>query len=272
MLDEIAATLTGSKALVLTGAGMSTDTGIPDYRGPDGQRRVTPMQHSEFVSSTEARRRYWARSYVGWQHLRLTQPNAAHLAVTRLQRAGHLGHVITQNVDGLHQRAGTDDVVELHGSLGRVICLQCNAAFTRLEVDAQMRADNPDFADANKSSDIRPDGDVGLNQIQTESFRVPLCAACGADLLKPDVVFFGDSVPAARVDLCSALTDVADALVVLGSSLAVMSGLRFVRRAAARATPIVIITRGTTRADDLASHRVDADLASTLQEVGARLA
>lgn len=261
-LDEVADAVRDRAALVLTGAGMSTDSGIPDYRGPDGTRRVTPMQYADFRGSSEARRRYWARSFVGWQRMASVRPNAAHLAVTRLQTAGHLGPVITQNVDGLHQAAGTTGVVELHGALRDVVCLTCGDRTRRTDLDARMRSENPGFVV--RGDEIRPDGDVRLDEIDVERFAVPLCLVCGQDTLKPDVVFFGDSVPRDRVDHCFALTDATPALVVLGSSLAVMSGYRFVRRAASRGVPVVVVTRGPTRGDAQATHRLDADLSPTL--------
>ncbi|MGE9809055.1 MULTISPECIES: NAD-dependent protein deacetylase [unclassified Janibacter] len=268
-LSEIAALLRRGPALVLTGAGMSTDSGIPDYRGPDGQRRVTPMNYSEFVRSPQARQRYWARSYVGWQRFHAARPNGAHHAVTALQRAGLLGHVITQNVDGLHQAAGTTDVIDLHGSLSRVVCLACGDVTARRDLDARMRQDNPDYTVT--SDEIRPDGDIALEQVDVERFRMPLCLACGGDALKPDVVFFGASVAKPVVERCFALTEAAPALLVLGSSLQVLSGLRFVRRAASRGIPVAAITRGPTRGDDLIDAKVDGDLGAHLAELVALL-
>lgn len=262
--------------LVLTGAGMSTDSGIPDYRGPDGSRRVNPMQHGEFVGSSEARQRYWARSYIGWQRFSHAEPNSAHHAVADLQRRGVLGPVITQNVDGLHQAAGTRQVTELHGSLDEVICLTCGDRSDRFLLQAQMAEANPRFErhaageapDGSRvSSQIRPDGDIVLADEVVACFVVPRCLVCGADTLKPDVVFFGGSVPRERVDACYTLTDAAPALLVLGSSLAVMSGLRFVRHAAKRGIPVMAVTRGPTRGDDLMTVRVDASLAPTLGAV-----
>lgn len=267
-------------ALVLTGAGISTDSGIPDYRGQDGVSRATPMTHAEFVGSSQARQRYWARSYAGWARFGAAAPNVGHRAVARLQSAGALGCVITQNVDGLHQRAGSMDVVELHGTLAEVVCLRCGARVPRERVQAAMLADNPSFlsavgastADGTRvSSQIRPDGDVVLSADEVARFEAPRCTQCSADTLKPDVVFFGGSVPTGRVELCTALTDVAPALVVLGSSLAVMSGLRFVRRAHAHGIPVVIVTRGWCRGDALATLRLDVPLSPLLQAVAARL-
>lgn len=264
--------MSGRRTLVLTGAGMSTASGIPDYRGPDGTRRVTPMQYGEFVRSADARRRYWARSFVGWANLRSARPNPAHLAVTHLQQQGFIGAVITQNVDGLHGRAGTRSVVELHGSLSRVVCLSCADVSSRAELDRRMEAQNPGFAEAAGVGSVRPDGDVSLDEVAAEAFRAPVCLRCGQDTLKPDVVFFGASVARPLVDHCFALTEAAEAVLVLGSSLAVMSGLRFVRRAATLGIPIAIITRGPTRGDELATARANAELTQALPALSRALA
>lgn len=263
-------------ALVLTGAGMSTESGIPDYRGPDGNRRVTPMSHQEFTATSEARQRYWARSFIGWQRFSAAEPNLGHASVTELQRSGVFGAVITQNVDGLHQEAGTRDVVELHGSLAEVVCLTCDERVDRDLVQAFMHDANPGFASralgsapdgSQVSSQIRPDGDILLADEAVRTFVAPRCLVCSGDALKPDVVFFGGSVPRERVDHCFALTDEAPVLVVLGSSLKVMSGYRFVRRAAAHGIPVVVITRGPTRADAETTHRIDAPLGVTLSSL-----
>lgn len=260
--------------LVLSGAGISTESGIPDYRGPDGLRRVTPMEHGEFVGSSQARQRYWARSYIGWARFRSAEPNDGHRAVAQLQRRGHVGAIITQNVDGLHQRAGSIDVVELHGSLAQVSCLDCGAQIDRIELQRTLAADNPGFVDlaqgtapdgSQVSSQIRPDGDIVLADALVDQFVQPHCPSCGSDVVKPDVVFFGGSVPKDRVAACFALTDTAPALLVLGSSLRVMSGFRFVRRAVARGIPVAILTRGATRADSLGLLHVDAPLGATLE-------
>lgn len=252
-------------ALVLTGAGMSTDSGIPDYRGPDGTRRVRPMDYAEFVGSSEARQRYWARSYVGWRRFHAARPNDAHDLVTRLQELGAVGPVITQNVDGLHQAAGTRDVVELHGTLGEVVCLTCEGRVDRRLLDERMTAENPGF-DVD-SDEIRPDGDVRLESVDVARFRTPRCEQCGADTLKPDVVFFGGAVAKPLVEHCFALTEAAPSLLVLGSSLQVMSGLRFVRRAAKRGIPVGLVTRGPSRGDALVDHRVDGELGASLRAV-----
>ncbi len=247
---------------VLTGAGMSTGSGIPDYRGPDGTRRVTPMQHAEFVGSALARRRYWARSHVGWRRFAAARPNVAHRAVAQLQRAGLVGSVITQNVDGLHQEAGAVDVIELHGSLARVGCLGCGETYRREDVQTWLGQANPDFAV--ETDQVRPDGDVVLPEEVVEQFRVVACLVCGDELLKPDVVFFGGSVPRHLVDRAYGAVESGRSLLVLGSSLQVMSGYRFVRRAAALGMPVGLVTRGDTRGDDQATVRVDALLGDVL--------
>ena len=264
-LAAVADLIERRRVLTLTGAGISTESGIPDYRGPDGRRRVTPMQYSEFVRSSQARQRYWARSYVGWQRFNLARPNAGHGAVAALQRAGALGPVITQNVDGLHQAAGATEVTELHGALARVVCLTCGDRSSRWDLDERMRATNPSFEVT--SDEIRPDGDIALNELDVAGFVVPRCLVCQHDTLKPDVVFFGESVPKPLVEHCFRLTEEAEVLLVLGSSLKVMSGYRFVRRAAARGIPVVIITRGATRGDGEATLQLDAPLGPTLTEL-----
>lgn len=269
-LDEFVDLLAGGDVLVLTGAGISTESGIPDYRGPDGRRRVQPMQYSEFVGSSEARKRYWARSYVGWQRFSSAGPNEGHRAVAALQAEGLVGSVITQNVDGLHQAAGAVEVTELHGALAKVVCLTCGDRTSRWDLDERMREANPGYEVT--SNEIRPDGDIVLNALDVDGFVVPLCLVCGRDTLKPDVVFFGESVPKPVVEHCFRLTEGARALLVLGSSLKVMSGYRFVRRAAAHGIPVGIITHGPTRGDAEATHRLDAPLGRTLTELVSRLA
>ena len=267
----IADLVAGGGVLVLSGAGISTESGIPDYRGPDGERRVTPMQYSEFTGSSRARQRYWARSYVGWQRFNLARPNAGHRAVAQLQAAGLVEQVITQNVDGLHQGAGSPEatVTELHGSLAKVVCLTCGDRTSRWDLDDRMREANPAFTVT--SDEIRPDGDIALNAVDVESFLVPMCLVCGRDTLKPEVVFFGESVPKPLVEHCFRLTEQASALLVLGSSLKVMSGYRFVRRAHARGIPVAIVTHGPTRGDAEATHQLDAPLGPTLSWLAARL-
>jgi NAD-dependent SIR2 family protein deacetylase len=249
---------------VLSGAGLSTESGIPDYRGPSGALRARlPMTIAEFRGSPEARRRYWARAHLGWRRIEAARPNAGHRAVAALQKAGVLRGIITQNVDGLHQAAGARDVVELHGALDRVVCLECGALSTRAALDERLRGANPDLRrDGGAASN--PDGDVELADEQVARFRVVGCECCGADLLKPDVVFFGESVPRPRVQRCFELLDGSACLLVLGSSLTVMSGLRFVNRAAQARIPVAIVNRGVSRGDPLADVKVDAALGDVL--------
>ncbi|WP_246649554.1 NAD-dependent protein deacetylase [Nonomuraea coxensis] len=254
---------------VLSGAGLSTESGIPDYRGPTGRaRRAEPMTYQRFVASHEARRRYWARSHVGWRQIGLARPNAGHRAVAALERHGLVSGIVTQNVDGLHQAAGADRVIELHGGLDRVACLSCRARTSRAELDRRLREANPGWEAT--SDMINPDGDAVLTDEQVAGFRVVDCTACGG-LLKPDVVFFGENVPRPRVEECFAVVESARALLVLGSSLAIRSGLRFVERAAARGVPIAIVNQGPTGGDADAALLVDAPLGATLTALARRL-
>jgi NAD-dependent SIR2 family protein deacetylase len=265
-LDGLQHLLGCGNVVVLTGAGLSTDSGIPDYRGPTGSlRRHAPMTYQAFVGDPIARHRYWARSYLGWRQIASARPNAGHHAVADLQASGRLSGIITQNVDGLHQAAGARDVIELHGGLDRVICLGCGAAESRTSIDHRLRAANPHF-DAAVAA-INPDGDAELDDADLAGFRMVRCRLCHGDLVKPDVVFFGESVPRERVERCFGLVEEASALLVLGSSLTVMSGLRFVRRAAALGVPIAIVNQGPTRGDDLASIKIDAPLGMLLPEL-----
>lgn len=260
----------GRGVLVLSGAGLSTESGIPDYRGADGKlRRHSPMTYQEFVGSGEARRRYWARSHVGWASVAQAKPNAGHHAVTALQAGGYVSGVITQNVDGLHRAAGATRVAELHGSLGRVVCLDCGRTSTREALDSRLHEANPSFR--TEVTRLHPDGDADLPDDVVRKFRLVSCVACARGVLKPDVVFFGESVPRPLVDECYRMVDRADAVLVLGSSLAVMSGLRFVRRAAAAGKPVMIVNRGETRGDGLAQVRVDLPLGRALTELAVRL-
>jgi NAD-dependent SIR2 family protein deacetylase len=257
MMTEI---FRGGGAVVLSGAGLSTESGIPDYRGPSGQaRRGQPMTYQAFTGSAAARQRYWARSHLGWRHITGAAPNAGHYAVAALERHGLLRGIITQNVDGLHQAAGASAVTELHGSLHRVVCLSCWERSPRLALDERLRAANPSWERA--VAEVNPDGDVALEDV--DGFVVVDCTGCGG-MLKPDVVFFGENVPRDRVSACYDLVSSASALVVLGSSLTVMSGFRYVRHAASLGIPVVIVNQGATRGDDLAVATVDAPLGSVL--------
>lgn len=258
--------------LALTGAGMSTASGIPDYRGPDGRRRVQPMQHAEFVGSATGRQRYWARAFVGWERFAAAAPNAAHRAMADLERAGVVEHVLTQNVDGLHQEAGARRVVELHGSLARVVCLDCEEVTTREQVHAWLAEANPGFLRrASDPGQVRPDGDVELPDDLVTRFRAPRCLVCGGDRLKPDVVFFGGAVPRPTVERAFELLGGARSLLVLGSSLRVMSGYRFVRRARRDGIPVLVVTRGQTRAETETTVHLDALLDDVLPRLTSEL-
>jgi NAD-dependent SIR2 family protein deacetylase len=259
--------LAGGGAVVLSGAGLSTESGIPDYRGPSGrQRRGQPMTYQAFTGSAEARQRYWARSHLGWRHITGAAPNAGHAAVAELERRGFVTGIITQNVDGLHQSAGATAVTELHGSLHRVTCLSCWRRTPRTRLHERLAAANPAWNKADVT--VNPDGDVALEE--TDGFTVVDCEDCGG-VLKPDVVFFGENVPKPRVQACYDLVSAARSLVVLGSSLTVMSGLRYVRHAAKLGIPVVIVNQGVTRGDDLATATLDAPLGETLTAATAAL-
>jgi NAD-dependent SIR2 family protein deacetylase len=262
--DQLAELVGRGGVCVLSGAGLSTESGIPDYRGPSGALRARlPMTIAEFRGSRAARQRYWARAHIGWRRISAAQPNAGHLAVAALQQAGAVDGIITQNVDGLHQAAGATDVIELHGTLGRVVCLACGTRSDRDALDERLRVANPDL-DFSTVATSNPDGDVELADEDVERFRLVGCESCGADLLKPDVVFFGENVPAPRVQRCFELVDGAASLLVLGSSLTVMSGLRFVHRAREQQIPVAIVNQGATRGDPLADLKIDATLGEAL--------
>jgi len=269
---ELAEVFQRGGVVILSGAGLSTESGIPDYRGPSGRaRRGQPMTYQAFTGSEPARQRYWARSHLGWRHISGAAPNAGHRAVAELERHSLLRGIITQNVDGLHQAAGASAVTELHGSLHRVVCLSCWRRTSRVALDERLRAANPAWpgpggnggVGRNSAADaaVNPDGDVALEE--TGGFTVVGCLECGG-VLKPDVVFFGENVPKPRVAACYDLVAAATALVVLGSSLTVMSGFRYVRHAASLGIPVVIVNHGETRGDALAAATIDAPLGATL--------
>jgi NAD-dependent SIR2 family protein deacetylase len=256
--------------VVLSGAGLSTESGIPDYRGESGSlRRHTPMTYGDFVGSESGRQRYWARSHLGWRTIARAAPNDGHRAVAALQAHGYLDGVITQNVDGLHQAAGARDVIELHGNLDRVVCLTCRGTSPREDLDRRLREANPVFD--GQVIRINPDGDVDLAEDAVAEFQLVGCTGCASPLLKPDVVFFGENVPRPRVERCYRLIDDARALLVLGSSLTVMSGFRFVRYAAKAGKPVLIVNQGQTRGDPYATHRVNLPLGQALTDLTARL-
>jgi NAD-dependent SIR2 family protein deacetylase len=252
--------------VVLTGAGLSTDSGIPDYRGPHAPARL-PMTYQEFVSGEEARQRYWARSHLGWARMRHAEPNPGHRALVTVDPR----LLITQNVDGLHEQAGSRRLVALHGRIADVVCLDCRTITTRAHLQERMAAVNPGWAERHAEVEVRPDGDVELDE--TAGFVVPECEVCGG-VLKPDVVFFGENVPAPRVERCYAAVDALvgerGALLVAGSSLSVMSGFRFVRRAAKAGTPVVVVNRGETRGDELATYKLDVGCSEFLSELASR--
>jgi len=259
--DQLRAFVQRYRVVVLTGAGLSTDSGIPDYRGPTAPKRARPpMQLREFLGSREARARYWARSMLGWPRIRAAQPNAAHHALVALEQGGRVAGLITQNVDRLHHRAGSLDVVELHGALAEVRCLECGDLSSRDELQARLVEANPRWLE-HEATPLHADGDAELDVVH--DFHVVSCLACGGTL-KPHVVFFGENVPKPVTDAAWATFERGEALVVLGSSLTVFSGYRFVRRAAERGLPVAIVNQGPTRGDAEATLRVDARLAEVL--------
>ena len=251
--------------LVLTGAGLSTASGIPDYRDRDGVRRGRqPIQGPEFRKLEAVRRRYWARSMVGWPTLAQARPNAGHAALAALEYAGRIGPVLTQNVDGLHQQAGSRAVLELHGNIHTVVCLDCRALMPRALVQRMLEDANPHLLGA--MAVPLPDGDAQIEPESLGDFTLPVCPHCGGNLM-PDVVFFGDNVPPARTAHALGLMEAADALLVVGSSLMVFSGFRFCRMAAAAGKPIAAVNLGRTRADDLISMKIEDSAEQLLPQV-----
>ena len=260
---ELIAVLAGRRVAVLTGAGMSTDSGIPDYRGPDSPPS-NPMTIRQFTSDPVFRQRYWARNHVGWRHMDETLPNAGHRAVAALERDGLVTGVITQNVDLLHTKAGSRDVINLHGTYAHVICLSCGQSRSRAALAKELDALNPDFAERVEAAGglaVAPDADAVV--ADTASFRYLDCASCGG-MLKPDIVYFGESVPKDIVQQAFSRVENAEALLIAGSSLTVFSGYRFVRHAAALGIPVAIVNRGPTRGDDLATVKVDGGCSELL--------
>ena len=249
---------------ILSGAGCSTASGIPDYRDDLGKwKHRQPMQFSDFVNNANNRRRYWAQSFAGWSRIANAKPNRAHLAIARLEKLGFVNCVVTQNVDDLHKSAGSQRVIDLHGILHRIRCLQCDATETRQRFQQKLREENPHW-DA-KISAIAPDGDAKLSRNDFATFNVPGCALCEG-ILKPDVVFFGEPVPGDKVSDAQQYLQESDALLVVGSSLMVFSGYRFARSASTSGKPIAIVNRGTTRADDLAACKMTGDCADVLSQ------
>lgn len=251
------------RLFVLTGAGCSTASGIPDYRDLEGGwKRPPPVTYQAFVGDAATRARYWARSLVGWRRFGRARPNATHAALARLEAEGRVEVLLTQNVDGLHQAAGSRQVIDLHGRLDEVRCLGCERRIPRTQFQHALAARNPDWV-ALDAVDA-PDGDADLDGLDFGAFDVPACAACGG-LLKPDVVFFGENVPRERVERAQAHLAAADAMLVVGSSLMVFSGYRFAREAARLGKPMAAINLGRTRADDLLALKIERDCAETLQ-------
>ncbi len=247
---------------VLTGAGISTASGIPDYRDERGEwKHRRPMEYREFIDRESARQRYWARSWVGWKNFRRAEPNAAHRALTDLEQRGRVEQIVTQNVDGLQQRAGSRAVTELHGSLARVVCLDCGNAFSREIMQRRLLELNPALAGLDALS--LPDGDARLDAFDSAMMRLPACESCGG-VLKPEVVFFGETVPPRRVSDSYDALERADAMLIVGSSLMIYSGFRFARRAAELGLPLAAINLGKTRADDLLTFKVEQDCATAL--------
>jgi NAD-dependent SIR2 family protein deacetylase len=273
VLLRIRGVLAGNPFALLTGAGLSTDSGIPDYRGPGSPPR-SPMTYQEFIKDEANRQRYWARNHIGWSHLRHADPNQGHHAAAELERRGYLTGLITQNVDRLHEDAGSVNVVDLHGRYDQVVCLQCRRTYSRRLLAGVLEELNPDFLSRAAESglvEIAPDADATVeDQALISSFVVAVCPACGGTL-KPDFVYFGENVPKERVERSYRMVDDAGALVVAGSSLTVMSGLRFVRHAAKDGKPVIIINRGETRGDDKATIKLDAGVSESLTWLAAEL-
>ena len=263
MIGRLCDLARGKSVVALTGAGLSTESGIPDYRSPAALARPRrPIHGPEFVRSEEVRRRYWARSTLGWERMRLAEPNAGHKALARLEHTGAVARVVTQNVDRLHSKAGSVRVTELHGALAEVACLACGVVEDRDALQVRLLRDNPGWR--SYAGAVAPDGDADLARDREQSFRVPPCARCGG-VLKPRVVFFGDNVPRAVVDEAFAAVDAAELLLVVGTSLAVFSGYRFLRHAAQRGTPIAIVNQGPVRGEEHATMKVEARTGATLE-------
>jgi NAD-dependent SIR2 family protein deacetylase len=265
-VSEAVTALAGRQVAVLTGAGVSTDSGIPDYRGQGAPVR-TPMTVDQFLATESARRRYWVGSHLGWRAFSAAEPNPGHYALAALEASGVATGVITQNVDGLHVRAGSRRVVELHGTMRRILCTHCGQVFDRRDIAVRIEAENP-WIRVPESIALGPDGDVLPES--TEGFTIPECTVCGG-MLKPDVVFFGEFIPAAKFRDAERLVQASQALVIAGSSLVVNSGIRLLERARRRRLPVVIVNRGATRADARATVKIDAGTSEVLQALAVAL-
>jgi NAD-dependent SIR2 family protein deacetylase len=268
-LDPLVELLRGRRVCALTGAGMSTESGIPDYRGPGTRARArNPIQHRDFLRDPAVRRRYWARAFVGWDRFSTSRPNAGHVALAELEARGMLDGIVTQNVDRLHQAAGSRNVIELHGALADVRCLECGGREAREDVQHRLMLLNPGFVGS--TATVAPDGDAELGRSIVERFEIADCLRCSGPL-KPDVVFFGGTVPPEVVEASYARVDDAEVLLVLGTSLAVYSGFRFVRRAHERGVPVALVNLGETRADAYARVRLERPLGAVLSALTAAL-
>lgn len=265
-VSEAVTALAGRRVAVLTGAGVSTDSGIPDYRGQGAPVR-TPMTVDQFLATESARRRYWVGSHLGWRAFSAAEPNVGHYALAALEASGVATGVITQNVDGLHVRAGSRRVVELHGTMRRILCTHCGQVFDRRDIAVRIEAENP-WIRVPENIALGPDGDVLPES--TEGFTIPDCTVCGG-MLKPDVVFFGEFIPAAKFRDAERLVQGSEALVIAGSSLVVNSGIRLLERARRRRLPVVIVNRGATRADARATVKIDAGTSEVLQALAIAL-
>jgi NAD-dependent SIR2 family protein deacetylase len=265
-VDEAVAVLEGKRIVVLTGAGVSTDSGIPDYRG-EGAPKRNPMTFDQFLSSESYRKRYWAGSHLGWRMFDAAQPNAGHRILADLEGAGLVTGVVTQNVDGLHARAGTRHLVDLHGSMDRVTCLRCGQSYARAGIAQRISEANPWLTEPELVR-MAPDGDAEVAEY--EAFVVPACTVCGGTL-KPDVVFFGEFIPTEKFAEASSRVASSDAMGFAGSSLVVNSGIRLLEQARRRKLPVVIVNRGVTKGDGRATVKIDAGTTETLRAIAARL-
>ena len=266
-VDQAVSLLAGRTLAVLTGAGVSTDSGIPDYRGQGAPVR-TPMTFQQFVADAQYRKRYWAGSHLGWRHFDAARPNAGHRALAEMEKTGLVNGVITQNVDGLHLRAGSQRVVDLHGTMDKVRCLTCGQSFARSDISTRIDLANP-WLESTDETSINPDGDA--NVAAFDDFVTPECTVCGG-VLKPDIVFFGEFIPVEKFSEATALVKRADALIVAGSSLVVNSGIRLIEQARRRKIPLVVINRGETKGDTQAAVKIDAGTSETLLSLQERLA
>jgi NAD-dependent SIR2 family protein deacetylase len=266
-LDAAVEILRNRSFAVLTGAGISTDSGIPDYRG-EGAPRRKPMTFQQFSSDAQFRKRYWAGSHLGWRHFDAARPNVGHHVLSELERDGHVNGVITQNVDGLHLRAGSQRVVDLHGTMDKVRCLNCGQSFSRVDIAARISETNP-WLDALATAELNPDGDAHVSAY--DDFITPDCSVCDG-MLKPDIVFFGEFIPTEKFTEAAALVRLAGALVVAGSSLVVNSGIRLIEQATRRKIPLIVINRGVTKGDTRAAVKIDAGTSETLLLLQERLA